>query len=67
MDVSGTTARLGGKQNQSDGGIECSHLDQLKLKDETKSMECDATSSAQVQSNKKDGSSKNFIGGPSSW
>ncbi|KAK2364051.1 exosome complex component RRP42 [Trifolium repens] len=67
MDVCGTTARLGGKQNQSDGGIECSHLDQLKLKDETKSMECDATSSAQVQSNKKDGSSKNFIGGPSSW
>jgi hypothetical protein len=62
MDVCGTTAKVGGKQNQSDGDI-----DQLKLKDETKSMECDATSSAQVQSNKKDGSSKNFIGGPSSW
>ncbi|WJX22603.1 hypothetical protein P8452_11892 [Trifolium repens] len=67
VDVCGTTARLGGKQNQSDGDKEGSHLDQLKLKDETKSMECDATSSAQVQSNKKDGSSKNFIGGPSSW
>ncbi|MCI44522.1 exosome complex component RRP45-like, partial [Trifolium medium] len=40
------------------------HLDQLKLKDEANSMECDATSSTQVQSKKMDGSSKNCMGGP---
>lgn len=67
VDVCGTTATLGGKQNQSDGDKEGSHLDQLKLKGETNLMECDATSLGQVQSSKKDGSSKNFIGGPSSW
>lgn len=67
VDVRGTTATLGGKQNQSDGDKEGSHLDQSKLKGETNFMECDATSSGQVQSSKKDGSSKNFTGGPSSW
>lgn len=67
MDVCGTTVKLEGKQNQSDGGKEGSHLDQLKLKDEANFMECDATSSGQVQSKKKEGGSKNFIGGPSSW
>lgn len=67
VDVCGTTATLGGKQNQSDGDKEGSHLDQSKLKGETNFMECDATSSGQVQSSKKDGSSKNFTGGPSSW
>lgn len=67
VDVCGTTATLGGKQNQSHGDKEGSHLDQSKLKGETNFMECDATSSGQVQSSKKDGSSKNFTGGPSSW
>ncbi|CAJ2672456.1 unnamed protein product [Trifolium pratense] len=67
VDVCGTTARLGGKQNQSGGGKDNSHLDQLKPKDEANFMECDATSSGQVQINKKDEGSKNFTGGPSSW
>ncbi|CAL0314533.1 unnamed protein product [Lupinus luteus] len=67
VDVCGTTARLEGKQNDSDGDKDGGHLDQLKLKDEANAMECDATSSGSVQSNKKDGLSKNFIGGPSSW
>lgn len=67
VDVCGATATLGGKQNQSHGDKEGSHLDQSKLKGETNFMECDATSSGQVQSSKKDGSSKNFTGGPSSW
>ncbi|CAK8530896.1 unnamed protein product [Lathyrus sativus] len=67
VDVCGTTARLAPKQNQSDADKDGSHLAQLKLKDEANFMECDATSSEQIQNNKKDGSSKNFIGGPSSW
>ncbi|XP_045807942.1 exosome complex component RRP45A-like isoform X1 [Trifolium pratense] len=67
VDVCGTTARLRGKQNQSGGGKDNSHLDQLKPKDEANFMECDATSSGQVQINKKDEGSKNFTGGPSSW
>ncbi|KAJ1391269.1 Ribosomal protein S5 domain 2-type fold [Sesbania bispinosa] len=66
VDVCGTAARLGEKQNQLDGDKDASHLDQGKLKDEMNFMECDATSS-EVQSNKSDGVSKNFIGGPSSW
>ncbi|XP_061374155.1 exosome complex component RRP45A-like [Gastrolobium bilobum] len=67
VDVGGTPARLGEKQNQLDGNKDGSNLDQLKLKDEANFMECDATSSGQVQSNKRDGVSKNFVGGPSSW
>ncbi|XP_058768090.1 exosome complex component RRP45A-like [Vicia villosa] len=67
VDVCGTTARLAPKQNQSDADKDGSHLAQLKLKDGASLMECDASSSEQGQNNKKDGSSKNFIGGPSSW
>ncbi|OIV92632.1 hypothetical protein TanjilG_17983 [Lupinus angustifolius] len=67
VDVCGTTTRLGGKQNDSDGDKDGSHLDQLKLKDDANAMECDATSSGVEQSNNQDGVSKNFIGGPSSW
>ncbi|XP_058723899.1 exosome complex component RRP45A-like [Vicia villosa] len=67
VDVCGTTARLAPKQNQSDADKDGSNLAQLKLKDGASLMECDATSSEQGQNNKKDGSSKNFIGGPSSW
>ncbi|KAL1355689.1 hypothetical protein HN51_007684 [Arachis hypogaea] len=63
MDVCGTPAKSREKQNQLDG----SHLDQSKFKDEASSMECDATSSGQEQSNKRDGVSNKFIGGPSSW
>ncbi|KAL5097042.1 hypothetical protein RYX36_001369 [Vicia faba] len=66
VDVCGTTTRLSPKQNQSDADKDGNHLAQLKLKDEANFMECDATPSEQVQNNK-DGSSKNFIGGPSSW
>ncbi|OIV94952.1 hypothetical protein TanjilG_22149 [Lupinus angustifolius] len=67
VDVCGTTATLGGKQNQSVGDKNVNHLDQLKLKDELNDMECDAKTPGQVQSNKKDGVSNNFTGGPSSW
>ncbi|CAL5183730.1 unnamed protein product [Lathyrus oleraceus] len=67
VDVCGTTASIATKHKQSDADKDGSHLAQLKLKDEANLMECDATSSEQVQNNKKDGSSKSFIGGPSSW
>ncbi|XP_058745493.1 exosome complex component RRP45A-like [Vicia villosa] len=67
VDVYGTTARLAPKQNQSYADKDGSHLAPLKLKDEANFMECEATSSEEVQNNKKDESSKNFIGGPSSW
>ncbi|RZB77813.1 Exosome complex component RRP45B isoform A [Glycine soja] len=52
----------GEKQNQ----LDASHLDKLKLEEEEESpMECEASPSGQEQS--KDGVSKNFTGGPSSW
>ncbi|MED6179566.1 hypothetical protein PIB30_001858 [Stylosanthes scabra] len=63
LDVGGTPAKSGEKQNQVDG----SQLPQSKFKDEASSMECDATSSGQEQNNKRDGVSQKFIGGPSSW
>ncbi|XP_057438965.1 exosome complex component RRP45A-like isoform X2 [Lotus japonicus] len=67
VDVCGTTARLGEKQNPLDGDKDGSCLDQLKLKDEGNFMECEATPSGHVQSSQGDGVSKNFTGGPSSW
>ena len=46
--------------------LDASHLDKLKLEEEEESpMECEASPSGQEQS--KDGVSKNFTGGPSSW
>ncbi|XP_058763079.1 exosome complex component RRP45A-like [Vicia villosa] len=67
VDVYGTTARLAPKQNQSYADKDGRHLAPLKLKDEANFMECEAASSEKVQNSKKDESSKNFIGGPSSW
>ncbi|XP_027361116.1 exosome complex component RRP45A-like isoform X2 [Abrus precatorius] len=70
VDVCSTASGFEEKQDQiDDGDKDGSHLDKLKLKDEVNSMECEATpsDSGQVQSNKRVGVSKNFIGGPSSW
>lgn len=66
LDVRGSAVKLEEKQSQlevKDGG----HVDQLKLKNEGNILESDAASSEKVQSNTRDGVSKNFIGGPSSW
>ncbi|KAI4354689.1 hypothetical protein L6164_003536 [Bauhinia variegata] len=67
LDVGGAASRLGEKQNQSDGGKDHHHADQMELKKEESFMECDTTSSKQVKSNISDRVSDNFIGGPSSW
>lgn len=67
MDVGSATAGLGGKQSHLDGDKDGSGLDKLKLKEEENIMECEATPSGQEQSKDKDGVSKNFMGGASSW
>jgi len=65
MDVSGAPAGIGEEQNQLVGDEDGSGLEKLKLKEEENSMECEATPSGQEHS--KEGDSKNFTGGPSSW
>ncbi|BAU00674.1 Exosome complex component [Vigna angularis] len=65
MDVGGAPAGIGEKQNQLVGVEDGTGLDKLKLKEEENFMECEATPSGQEHS--KDGNSKNFTGGPSSW
>lgn len=65
MDVGGAPAGIGEKQNQLVGVEDGTGLDKLKLKEEEHFMEDEATPSGQEHS--KDGDSKNFTGGPSSW
>jgi len=65
VDVCGASAGIGEKQNQLVGDEDGSGLENLKLKEEENSMECEATPSGQEHS--KDGDSKNFTGGSSSW
>jgi len=65
MDVGDAPSGIGEKQNQLLGDEDGTGLDKLKLKEEENSMECEATPSGQEHS--KDGGSKNFSGGPSSW
>ncbi|KAL4612290.1 hypothetical protein ACB092_08G188100 [Castanea dentata] len=69
LDISGAGVNIGKNQNKPlKGDSERSNLTSEKsVTDQSMDIEGEAKSSEQQQTNKIDGVSKNFIGGPSSW